>query len=81
MIEWTEPLMLAGNWVPEMVEMAGGRCDLTRPGEHSKAIGWEELVEFDPEVIVICPCGFDLVRAPMNCECLSAAQAGKILRR
>ncbi len=63
MIEWTDPLMLAGNWVPEMVEMAGGCCDLSKPGEHSREIAWDELLEFDPELIVVCPCGFDLTRA------------------
>ena len=62
-IEWTDPLMLAGNWVPELVELAGGRCELAPPGQHSRVHTWEELTEFDPEVIVVCPCGFDLLRS------------------
>jgi len=62
-IEWTDPLMLAGNWIPELIELAGGRCELTPPGQNSRAHTWEELTEFDPEVIVVCPCGFDLFRA------------------
>ena len=62
-IEWTEPLMLAGNWMPELIQLAGGRCELTSPGQHSRVHTWEELTEFDPEVIVVCPCGFDLARA------------------
>jgi iron complex transport system substrate-binding protein len=62
-IEWLEPLMLAGNWVPELVQIAGGRCDLTEAGGHSRYHQWSEIRNFDPEVIVVCPCGFDLQRA------------------
>jgi iron complex transport system substrate-binding protein len=70
-IEWTEPLMLAGNWVPELVELAGGRCELTKAGEHSRCYQWEELLKFDPQAIVVCPCGFDLARARLETEELS----------
>ena len=61
-LEWLDPLMAAGNWVPELVAAAGGRDVLGRAGEHS---GWMEmraLVEADPEVIVTMPCGFDIAR-------------------
>jgi iron complex transport system substrate-binding protein len=58
-IEWTEPLMLSGNWVPELIDIAGGRCELTLSGPHSCVHTWEELRQFDPEVIIVCPCGFD----------------------
>ena len=60
MVEWIEPLMLSGNWVPEIVALAGGRHDLTVAGQHSPYVKWEELLAYDPEVIVIVPCGFDL---------------------
>lgn len=62
-IEWTEPLMLAGNWVPEMIELAGARHDLTTAGTHSPYAAWEDVRRYNPEVIVIAPCGFDLNRA------------------
>ncbi|HEY2882191.1 MAG TPA: ABC transporter substrate-binding protein, partial [Pirellulales bacterium] len=71
MIEWTEPLMLAGNWVPELVELAGGNCPLTTPGEHSHYHTWEELRQFDPEVMVVCPCGFDEHRARQELNLLA----------
>jgi iron complex transport system substrate-binding protein len=74
MIEWTDPLMLAGNWVPELVELAGGRCELTLRGQHSRYHTWDELLRFDPEVIVVCPCGFDLRRAEEEVELLSLGQ-------
>ena len=61
-LEWTDPLMAAGNWVPELVAVAGGRSLLGTVGRHSPAISWEELVRVDPEVIVVTACGFDLPR-------------------
>ena len=62
LIEWIEPLMLAGNWMPQMVDWAGGRCDLTTPGQPSRVVAWSDIVAFDPEVIVVAACGFDLDR-------------------
>jgi iron complex transport system substrate-binding protein len=61
-IEWHEPLMAAGNWVPELVEMAGAVNLFGQAGAHSPWMTWPELVEADPEVIVSMPCGFDLAR-------------------
>jgi iron complex transport system substrate-binding protein len=61
-IEWIEPLMAAGNWVPEMVELAGGHDVLGVPGKHSAWLKWETLAKSDPDVIVLMPCGFDLER-------------------
>lgn len=62
LIEWTEPLMLSGNWLPEMVELAGGRHDLTQAGVHSPYVSWNDLRSYDPEVVLIMPCGFDVER-------------------
>jgi iron complex transport system substrate-binding protein len=61
-IEWQEPLMAAGNWVPELVEMAGGVNLFGEAGAHSPWMQWQELVDADPDVILITPCGFDLER-------------------
>jgi iron complex transport system substrate-binding protein len=61
-IEWLSPLMAAGNWVPELVEMAGGVNLFGEAGKHSPWMTWEELVERDPDVIVVMPCGFDEAR-------------------
>jgi iron complex transport system substrate-binding protein len=61
-IEWLEPLMATGNWVPELVEMAGGVNLFGEAGKHSPYMTWEQLVEADPEVIVIMPCGWDQAR-------------------
>jgi iron complex transport system substrate-binding protein len=61
-IEWLSPLMAAGNWVPELVEMAGGVNLFGEAGKHSPWMTWEELVAKDPDVIIAMPCGFDEAR-------------------
>jgi len=61
-IEWIDPLMAAGNWVPELVEIAGGENLFGTTGEHSPWMTWEELIAADPEVIALLPCGFDIPR-------------------
>jgi iron complex transport system substrate-binding protein len=67
-IEWVEPLMLAANWMPELIERAGGRCDVT--GAHSAYTQWSTLESYDPEVIVVAPCGFDLARTRLEAQSL-----------
>ena len=71
-IEWSEPLMVAGNWIPEMVSLAGGRNLFGEVGEHAPALAWEEFLEADPEVIILMPCGFDLKRATTEASVLSS---------
>jgi iron complex transport system substrate-binding protein len=61
-VEWLQPLMAAGNWVPELIEMAGAKNLFGIAGQHAPWMTWEQLVEADPDVIVALPCGFDLKR-------------------
>jgi len=61
-IEWHEPLMAAGNWVPELVELAAAENLFGLAGLHSPWMTWKELVQSDPDVIITMPCGFDLDR-------------------
>lgn len=70
-IEWIEPLMAAGNWVPELVELAGGKDVIGEPGKHSAWMDWEALERADPEIIVMMPCGFDLARTREETAALS----------
>jgi len=63
LIEWIEPLMATGNWMPELVEMAGGVNLLGEPNKHAGYVSWEEIAASDPDVIIVCPCGFDIERA------------------
>ncbi|MBX3474763.1 MAG: cobalamin-binding protein [Planctomycetes bacterium] len=74
-IEWIEPLMAAGNWVPTLIEMAGGINLHGKADEHSPWMKFEELVASRPEVIVVMPCGFDMQRAASELPVLTR-QAG-----
>ena len=70
-IEWTEPLMAAGNWIPELVELAGGQSLWGVIGEHSPYLQWEDLVTTDPEIIIIMPCGFGLERTRQETQAMA----------
>jgi len=59
-IEWLDPLMAAGNWVPELVTLSGGSYELVAPGAHSPALSWDDLAAAAPDVIILMPCGFKL---------------------
>jgi iron complex transport system substrate-binding protein len=86
-LEWIDPLMSCGNWVPELVEIAGGRNLLGEAGKHSPCLDWETLLACDADVIAIMPCGFDiprtrgelppLVEEPRWCE-LRAVREGHV---
>ena len=62
-IEWIDPLMAAGNWMPELVEMAGGINLFGEAGKHSPWMTWDVLAAADPDVVLILPCGFDIARS------------------
>jgi iron complex transport system substrate-binding protein len=61
-IEWIDPMMAAGNWMPELVAMAGGTNLFGTAGEHSPWMKFDELAAADPDVILIAPCGFAMPR-------------------
>src|ERR1700687_4214572 len=70
-IEWIDPLMAAGNWMPTLVEMAGGSNLFGTAGEHSPWMKFEELAAKDPDVILISPCGFNMDRAAKDLPVLT----------
>ncbi len=61
-IEWTEPLMSAANWIPELVTTAGGKPLFSSKGTPSEKLKWEIFVNSNPDIIIFMPCGFDLTR-------------------
>lgn len=69
-IEWLEPLMVSGNWIPEMVELAGGKNLLAEQGKHSPYIKWDDILLADPEIIVVMPCGFSIERTMREIDLL-----------
>jgi len=71
-VEWIDPLMSTGNWMPELIEMAGGVNLFGEAGKHSPWMTWEDLIEKDPDVILVMPCGFDIGRAMKDLPVLTA---------
>lgn len=71
-MEWLEPIYVAGHWVPEMVEIAGGDCGLGKPGKPSFKVSWDEIVDFSPQIIVIMPCGFDIEKTLAELDVLTS---------
>ena len=61
-VEWADPVMCGGHWVPEMVELAGGVNCFGDKESGSFRLEWPEVVESQPEVIIMMPCGFDVKR-------------------
>lgn len=86
-MEWLSPPYNAGHWMPELVERAGGVDALAQKGKDSTRIAWEQILDYDPEVLILSPCGFNLkevlrqanllTRYP-DWERLSAVQAGRV---
>jgi iron complex transport system substrate-binding protein len=70
--EWLDPLIAAGNWVPELVEIAGGEYELANSGDRTVEVEWEMVKTYDPEVLVAAPCGFDTDRTLAWAEELTA---------
>ncbi|PAW88421.1 MAG: cobalamin-binding protein [Pedosphaera sp. Tous-C6FEB] len=70
-LEWIDPLMGAGNWVPELVELAGGKNLLGETGKHTGYLKWEQLQAANPDVIIALPCGFDLRRTQSELPALT----------
>ena len=79
-IEWHEPLMAAGNWVPELIELAGGENLFGIAGQHSPWMSWEDLAASNPDVIITSPCGFDLERTRREMYWLTARPEWRTLR-
>ncbi len=80
-VEWLEPLYLAGHWVPELVEAAGGEDVGARPGSHSARRAWGELGGLRPDHVIIMLCGFGIKRARAELQTLAIPDALDLLRR
>jgi iron complex transport system substrate-binding protein len=62
-LEWLDPPIAGGNWMPELIERAGGVPLFGKAGEHSPRIGWDELEAAAPDLVAVVPCGFGLEQA------------------
>jgi iron complex transport system substrate-binding protein len=79
-LEWIEPLMAGGNWVPELVEMAGATNLFGVAGKHSPSLNWNDLCQRDPDCLIVMPCGFDLKRTETEMYWLAGRPEWKSLR-
>lgn len=71
LLEWIEPIYNCGHWIPHQVSLAGGIDMLSNPSGDSIVTDWQKIVKYDPEVLVIAPCGFDTKRASEELHLLS----------
>ena len=79
-IEWIDPLMAAGNWVPELVEIAGGQPLFAAPGQHSPWLQPEALFEADPDIIVAMPCGYRIEQSLADMDTLTSQSRWRALK-
>jgi iron complex transport system substrate-binding protein len=79
-IEWVDPLFTAGHWVPQMVEYAGGINGISATGEQSRRMDIGELAQFDPDIIVMMPCGYGIARTVKEMRVLKNSKEWNALR-
>jgi iron complex transport system substrate-binding protein len=79
-LEWVDPFFIAGHWVPQMVEIAGGINGLSYAGEPSRRINIDEITNFNPDKIILMPCGFDIERTVEEAKILEANDKWKSLQ-
>ncbi len=79
-VEWIDPLFTAGHWVPQMVEYAGGINGLSSTGEPSRRMDINEAIQFDPDIIVLMPCGFDIEQTLKELPVLARNEKWKSLQ-
>ncbi|MFB6305684.1 MAG: ABC transporter substrate-binding protein [Flavobacteriales bacterium] len=79
-MEWTDPIYNCGHWIPDQIEAAGGVDKLSNPEGYSEVVSFNKVLEYDPEVIVVAPCGFDEERARQESEVLKKNKGWEQLR-
>ena len=79
-IEWIDPFFAAGHWIPQMVDIAGGSNGLGTIGQPSRRISIDEIIKFDPDKIILMPCGFDIDRTLKEAKILENNEKWKSLQ-
>ncbi|MCP4329866.1 MAG: cobalamin-binding protein [Alphaproteobacteria bacterium] len=79
-VEWIDPLMAAGNWMPELVASAGGENMFGAAGRHSPWLEFNQLAAGDPDIVLVMPCGFDIARSMVEMPALTARPGWRDLR-
>jgi len=79
-LEWLSPLMTAGNWVPELIEIAGGIPSGAEAGSHSPFADWETILKLDADIILIMPCGYTINKTQKEIHTLQSDERWRKLR-
>ena len=79
-IEWIEPIMVAANWVPELVDLAGGNNVMSESGTDSNFCSWDEIKKINPDIIIMMPCGFGIKRTLEDLHFLQKREGWQELR-
>lgn len=79
-VEWLDPLMTGGNWMPELIEIAGGQNLLSEAGKHSPWCDWDSIRNADPDVLLLLPCGFSIDKTLSEIESLTSRNGWNQLR-
>ena len=79
-VEWIDPFFTAGHWIPQMVDIAGGINGLSTVGQPSRRISIDEILEYNPDKIILMPCGFDIDRTSKEVKVLENNDKWKSLQ-
>jgi iron complex transport system substrate-binding protein len=80
LLEWIEPMYNCGHWIPFQIAQAGGIDMLSNPGGDSVVISWDRIQRYDPEIMIVAPCGFYIDRAAEELHLLTAKQGWSAIR-
>jgi hypothetical protein len=84
-VEWLDPIFVGGHWTPALIEMAGGCHPLNPPTAHASgaeeaaaagksfAVPTQQLVDMDPDIIIVCPCGLDMKASALTAQFTTAS--------
>jgi iron complex transport system substrate-binding protein len=79
-MEWVDPIYCGGHWVPEMISWAGGMDEMAKPNQDSVRVSWEEVVRFNPDLLIVSPCGFNMEDALHQAELLKSRPGWESLK-
>lgn len=72
LMEWVDPIYTCGHWIPDQIMLAGGYDAFANPGGYSVAIKWQQVIDYDPEILIIAACGFDVDRTAKALQILKS---------
>jgi len=80
LLEWLDPIYNCGHWIPYQIALAGGTDMLANPGGYSIPTSWEKIVNYNPEVLVVAPCGFHIARSGQEVHALTSLPGWETLQ-